>query len=175
MEAIDDYANENIARSLAYTVLEQRQQHNFTTLVPMASKLLAHRVRFLGPSLSNNDSSEQPSVQEWSDLIQWQKDDCQNIIETEWSTHDQLYRNPVYYKRLDAETLHCMVEFAAVNQRRYAVVLTLEEGATDISELKYHNTKAFSEDDWNTNIVKTWSESLEHAERDYMVPPSPEV
>ncbi|KAI7879366.1 hypothetical protein K492DRAFT_208318 [Lichtheimia hyalospora FSU 10163] len=172
MEAIDDYANENIARSLAYTVLEQRQQHNFTTLVPMASKLLAHRVRFLG--VSSNDTSEPPSQDEWSNLIQWQKDDCQKIIETEWSSHDQLYRNPVYYKRLDAETLHCMVEFAAINHRRYAVVLILEEGATDISELKYHNTKAFSEEDWKTNVVKTWSESLEHAERDYMVPPSPE-
>ncbi|KAI9313715.1 hypothetical protein BX666DRAFT_1863959 [Dichotomocladium elegans] len=169
MEAIDDYANENIARSLAYTVLEYRQQRNYEALLPLMSKLLRHRVRYLANSDSKKD--------EWDSVVQWQTDDCPDVIESEWDAQDggPLYRSPVYYKRLDAETLHCMLEFAAVRGKRYAVVLVLEEGAGDISDLKYHNTKSFSDAEWRKDIAGTWSESLEQAERDFMVPASPEA
>ncbi|KAI9489432.1 hypothetical protein BDB00DRAFT_770651 [Zychaea mexicana] len=168
MEAIDDFANENIARSLAYTVLEHRQQHDFSALAAIGSKLLCQRIQFLRPTAAQQANSQQDSGQ-WNSVVQWQEDDCPQVIETLWSgdQQDKLYQNPVYYKRLDAETLHAMVEFAYQDKTHYAVVLTLEEGGGDISELKYHNTKAFSELEWQV-VKKSWPESLEQAEREFV-------
>ncbi|KAI9252305.1 hypothetical protein BDA99DRAFT_486842 [Phascolomyces articulosus] len=175
MEAIDDFANENIARSLAYTVLEHRQQHQFSALAAIGSTLLCQRIRFLGPPVQGPGGIEDP--EKWNNVVQWQEDNCPQVIETLWSgdQQDKLYQNPVYYKRLDAETLHCMVEFAYENKTHYAVVLALEEGGGDISELKYHNTKAFSKLEWQL-VKKSWPESLEQAEREFVTkishPPS---
>lgn len=177
MQAIDDYANENVARSIAYTVLEHRQQHNYSALLPLASRLLTQRIRFLGPPKTDNDAKE------WDPLVQWQEDTCPQVIDSLWQSEeyqDKIYEQPVYYKRLDAETLHCVVEFAAKEGMRYAVVLVLEEGTGDISELKYHNTKAFTEKEWQQEIVKGgWSRSMEQAERAFIripgsSPPSPQ-
>ncbi|KAI7848283.1 hypothetical protein BDC45DRAFT_523658 [Circinella umbellata] len=168
MEAIDDFANENIARSLAYTVLEHRQQHQFSALAAIGSSLLCQRIHFLGPSTNNNTGiTEDP--EKWNNVVQWQEDNCPQVIETLWTgdQQDKLFQNPVYYKRLDAETLHCTVEFAYEKKTHYAVILSLEGGGGDISELKYHNTKAFSELEWQV-IKKSWPESLEQAEREFI-------
>ncbi|KAI8146722.1 hypothetical protein BJV82DRAFT_643293 [Fennellomyces sp. T-0311] len=163
MEAIDEFRGENIARSLAYTVLEYRQQHKFSSLAEIGSNLLCQRLRFLGPNNSNEDPDE------WNHVVQWQQDDCPQVIEKLWSGNDQdkLYQNPVYYKRLDAETLHCMVEFAYQHKTHYAVVMALEDGNGDISELKYQNTKSFGELEWQV-IKRTWPDSLEQAEREFV-------
>ncbi|KAI8365394.1 uncharacterized protein BYT42DRAFT_541150 [Radiomyces spectabilis] len=182
MEAIDDYANENIARSLAHMALEYRQQHSFVGLLPIASHSLRQRVHFLGPK-SETDANE------WNSVVQWQQDECPDIIETMWtdgcSGRDDLYQNPVYYKRLDAETLHAVVEFACRDTKHYVVVLILEEGNGDISELKYHNTKVISQEEWDRDILTDWSLSLEEAERQFLtkvtrekrkkVPETPEI
>lgn len=160
MEAIDDSLNENIARSIAYSVLEYRQQHEFNALTPLCSKLLQQRIRFLGP----------PSGDEgWNSVIQWQEDDCPEVIDTCWSPNmqDKLYQQPVYYKRLDAETLNCVVEFAVRDKMHYAVMLVLEPDTADTSDLKYHNTRAYSQSEWK-DIVHSWSRSLEHAEREFV-------
>ncbi|KAF7726242.1 hypothetical protein EC973_008952 [Apophysomyces ossiformis] len=163
MEAIDDYANENIARSLAYTVLEYRQQHDFVSLLPISTALLRQRVHFLGPS-----SATEPS--EWNEVVQWQKDSCPDVIETLWTgdgnTVDDLYQSTVYYKRLDAETLHALVEFAHRDGKHFVVVLALEQGAEDISELKYHNTREYSDKEWEQ--IRTWPQTHEEAERIFL-------
>ena len=181
MEAIDEFRGENIARSLAYTVLEYRQQHKFSALAEIGSNLLCQRLRFLGP----NNSKEDPN--EWNYVVQWQQDDCPQVIEKLWSgsEQDKLYQNPVYYKRLDAETLHCVVEFAYQHKTHYAVVMALEDGNEDISDLKYQNTKSYSELEWQV-IKRTWPDFLEQAEREFvskiahppqvaLASPSPEV
>ncbi|KAG0165017.1 hypothetical protein DFQ28_002220 [Apophysomyces sp. BC1034] len=160
MEAIDDYANENIARSLAYTILEYRQQHNFVSLLPISTTLLRQRVHFLGPT-SQTDPSE------WNEVVQWQKDRCPEVIEALWTgdgtTVDDLYQSTVYYQRLDAETLHAVVEFAHREKKHFVVVLALEQGAEEISELKYHNTREYSDTEWKD--IQTWPQTHEEAER----------
>lgn len=152
MEAIDDWANENIARSVACNVLDYRKQKEYNAIVPLSSKLLCERIRYL---LTSDD--------QWDTVIQWQEDDCPYVIETAWDTPDELYQNQVYYRRLDRETLQCVVEFCHQSKKHYAVVLMLEEE----EELKYHNTRAFSEAEWRS-LTDSWSTSLEHAERKFM-------
>ncbi|KAI9020049.1 hypothetical protein CLU79DRAFT_756888 [Phycomyces nitens] len=170
MEAIDDLANDNIARSLAYTVLECRQQHSFTNLLPIATKLLRQRIQFLHPADTND-------LKSWNTAVQWQEDSCSEIIETMWdgtggqsdnAFQDTLFQNPVYYKRLDPETMHAMVEFLERGKKHYVVVLALEDGNEDTSELKYHNTKEFSDEEWK-EVVLTWSETAEEAERIFLM------
>ncbi|KAI7867436.1 hypothetical protein BDF14DRAFT_1803893 [Spinellus fusiger] len=166
MEAIDDYANNNIARSLAYTSLEYRQRHSYLELLPIATQLLQQRIQFLGPSKGSNKK-------EWDEAVQWQKDSCTEIIDAICSGQSQssyledLYRNPVYYKRLDPETLHAIVEFAQQDEKHYAVILALEDGNEDCSELKYHNTKELSEQEWRE--VKSWAQTTEEAERLFLM------
>ncbi|ORZ00205.1 hypothetical protein BCR43DRAFT_452077 [Syncephalastrum racemosum] len=152
MEAIDDWANENIARSVACNVLNYRKQKEYNAIVPLSSKLLCERIRYL---LTSDD--------QWDTVIQWQQDDCPYVIETAWDTPDELYQNQVYYRRLDRETLQCVVEFCHQSKKHYAVVLMLEEE----EELKYHNTREFSEAEWKS-LTESWSTSLEHAERKFM-------
>ncbi|KAL0075882.1 hypothetical protein J3Q64DRAFT_1773160 [Phycomyces blakesleeanus] len=170
MEAIDDLANDNIARSLAYTALECRQQHCFANLLPIATKLLRQRIQYLHPTNTND-------LKSWSTAVQWQEDSCPEIIETMWDGtggqsdndyQDALFQNPVYYKRLDPETMHAMVEFLSRGTKHYVVVLALEDGNEDTSELKYHNTKEFSDEEWK-EVVLTWSETAEEAERIFLM------
>ncbi|KAI8376963.1 hypothetical protein BD560DRAFT_488383 [Blakeslea trispora] len=162
MEAIDDYANENIARSLAYTVLDERQQRQYLKLLPISSQLLRQRVRILGPPASEQDSEA------WDKVIQWQEDRCPEMIQSlADATTDRLYQNPVYYKRLDADTLHAMIEFAEKDTRHYVVILTLEEGGGDISDLRYYNTKELTDEEWR-DVFENWSRTIEDAERIFL-------
>lgn len=155
MEAIDDYANENIIRSIAYTALEQRQQQNYAGLLPIASPLLRQRARFLGTDKA----------------VQWQEDNCPSMIESLWSSGgsvaDELYQKPVYYKRIDADTLHAVIEFAESQEHHFVVVLSLEDGSGDISDIKYYNTKELTQEEW-MDIFENWSRTIEDAERIYL-------
>lgn len=164
MEAIDDYANDNIVRSLAYTALEERQAHNYAGLIPISSKLLRTRMTVLG-------SSDQTNTKEWDQVVQWQPDNCPSMIESLWasggSVADEIYTRPVYYKRLDAETLHALIEFAEYNTHHFVVILSLEDGAEEISDIKYHNTKEFTEEEW-LDVFENWSRTVEDAERVYL-------
>ncbi|KAI8993130.1 hypothetical protein BDB01DRAFT_902710 [Pilobolus umbonatus] len=164
MEAIDEYANENIARSIAYTALEHRQQHDYLGLIPVSSKLLRQRLHYLG---YNNENTPK----QWDKVVQWQEDNCPAMIESLWasggSVADEFYQRPVYYKRVDAETLEAIIEFAEKNTQHYAVILVLEEGSGDISDIKYHNTKEYTEKEW-LDIFENWSRALEDAERIYL-------
>ncbi|KAI8637205.1 hypothetical protein BD408DRAFT_354205 [Parasitella parasitica] len=163
MEAIDDYANENIVRSVAYTVLDHRQQHHYLGLLPLSSQLLRQRVRLLGPSDNN--------PQEWDKVVQWQEDNCPSMIESLWSNKgsvaDELYQKPVYYKRMDANTLHALIEFAEKDSHHFVVILSLEEGGGDISDIKYYNTKELTEEEW-LDIFTNWSRTIEDAERIFL-------
>ncbi|ORZ17272.1 hypothetical protein BCR42DRAFT_451068 [Absidia repens] len=194
MEAIDDYANEHLARSLAYTVLELRQQHHFLALIPMASQALKQRIRYLQPAT-------QSDAEEWNKIIQWQTDDCPEQIEHLWqhgpikpattveeqhqqhsTLHDDVYQNPVYYKRFDTDTLHVVIPFNQKDDQIYLVILVLEQeqqeqddngasmdsNTTEEPELKYQNTKQVSLQEWQ-DIQSTWSSSLEDAERLFLV------
>jgi hypothetical protein len=181
MEAIDDYANEHLARSLAYTVLELRQQHHFMALIPMASQALKQRIQYLQPK-------SQTDADEWNAIIQWQTDACPEQIEHLWqhspksttttttALHDDVYQNPVYYKRFDADTLHVVIPFNQQDDQIYLVILVLEQGddeegggeAQEEPELKYQNTKQVSLEEWQ-DIQSTWSDSLEEAERLFLV------
>lgn len=161
MEAIDDYANENIVRSLAYTALEERQSHHYVGLLPIASPLLRHRIQILEPS---NPSS-------WDNAVQWQSDDCPAMIESLWSSGgsvaDEIYQKPVYYQRIDADTLHAVVEFATKDKYHYIVILSLEEGSGEMSDLKYYNTKRLTEEEWH-DLFENWSRTIEDAERVFL-------
>lgn len=163
MEAIDNYANENIIRSVAYSALEKRQQHQYSGLIPISSQLLRQRVHLLGPKDDNND--------EWEQVVQWQQDNCPRMIESLWSqggsVADELYQKPVYYKRLDANTLHAVIEFAEHDTKHFVVVLLLEDGSGDISDVRYYNTKELSEAEW-LDIFENWSRSIEDAERIFL-------
>jgi hypothetical protein len=165
MEAIDEYANENIVRSVAFTALEQRQRHNYAALVSISSQILRQRVHFLGPQKSKDDPAE------WDDIVQWQQDNCPAMIESLWSSGgsvaDEFYQKPVYYKRMDADTLHAIIEFAEKDTMHYVVILLLEEGNGDISDIKYNNTKELNQDEW-LDVFANWSRSLEDAERIYL-------
>lgn len=165
MEAIDDYANENIVRSVAYTVLETRQSHQYSGLLPISSQLLRQRVRILGPNLESSNSEE------WDKAVQWQQDNCPSMIESLWSTGgsvaDELYQKPVYYKRMDADTLHAIIEFAELDTHHYVVILLLEEGSGDMSDIKYYNTKELTEQEW-IDIFENWSRTIEDAERIFL-------
>ncbi|CAO3586980.1 unnamed protein product [Absidia cylindrospora] len=194
MEAIDDYANEHLARSLAYTVLELRQQHHFLALIPMASQALKQRIRYLQPAT-------QSDAEEWNKIIQWQTDDCPEQIEHLWqhepikpattveeqhqqhsTLHDDVYQNPVYYKRFDTDTLHVVIPFNQKDDQIFLVILVLEQeqqeqddtgtsmdnDTTEEPELKYQNTKQVSLQEWQ-DIQSTWSSSLEDAERLFLV------
>ena len=160
MEAIDDYANENIARSLAYTVLDQRQHCHYAKLLPISSQLLRQRVQILGPP-STEDSEE------WDRLIQWQEDHCPDMIKA-LSDLDRIYQAPVYYRRLDIDTLHAMIEFAEKDAHHYVVILTLEEeGEGELSDLKYYNTKELTDEEWR-DVFENWSRTIEDAERIFL-------
>ncbi|GAA5809965.1 hypothetical protein MFLAVUS_003380 [Mucor flavus] len=163
MEAIDDYANENIVRSLAYTALEERQAHNYAGLIPIASKLLRTRMTVLGTA--------DPKSRDWDTVVQWQDDTCPNMIESLWasggSVADEIYQKPVYFKRLDADTLHAMIEFAELDTHHFVVVLILEEGSGEISDIKYHNTKELTEEEW-LDVFENWSRTVEDAERVFL-------
>ncbi|KAI8096290.1 uncharacterized protein BX664DRAFT_346361 [Halteromyces radiatus] len=178
MEAIDDYANEHLARSLAYTILELRQQHHFMALIPMASQALKQRIRYLQPK-------SQSDAEEWNKIIQWQTDSCPEQIEHLWEhehkqqqkiLHDDIYQNPVYYKRFDADTLHVVIPFTQQDDQIFLVILVLEQESSDEKdgetseepELKYQNTKQISLQEWQ-DIENTWSISLEEAERLFLV------
>lgn len=165
MEAIDNYANENIIRSVAYSALEKRQQHQYSGLIPISSTLLRQRVQLLGPK-GNNSNDE-----EWEQVVQWQQDDCPRMIESLWSqggsVADELYQKPVYYKRLDANTLHAVIEFAELDTKHFVVILMLEDGSGDISDIKYYNTKELDEQEW-LDIFENWSRSIEDAERIFL-------
>ncbi|KAI8890892.1 hypothetical protein K501DRAFT_205380 [Backusella circina FSU 941] len=165
MEAIDEYANENIVRSVAFTALEQRQRHNYAALISISSQILHQRVHFLGPQKSRDDPAE------WDMIVQWQEDNCPALIESLWSSGgsvaDEFYQKPVYYKRMDADTLHAIIEFAERDTKHYVVILLLEEGNGDISDIKYNNTKELSQDEW-LDVFANWSRSLEDAERVYL-------
>ncbi|KAG2190110.1 hypothetical protein INT46_002422 [Mucor plumbeus] len=163
MEAIDDYANENIVRSVAYTALDHRQQHHYLALLPISSQLLRQRVRLLGPGENNPE--------EWDKVVQWQEDNCPSMIESLWSNKgsvaDELYQKPVYYKRMDADTLHAIIEFAEKDSHHFAVILLLEDGLGDISDIKYNNTKELTEEEW-LDIFTNWSRTIEDAERIFL-------
>ncbi|KAF1802718.1 hypothetical protein V8B55DRAFT_1378545 [Mucor lusitanicus] len=163
MEAIDDYANENIVRSVAYTALDHRQQHHYLGLLPISSQLLRQRVRLLGPSDNNPE--------EWDKVVQWQEDNCPSMIESLWSNQgsvaDELYQKPVYYKRMDADTLHAIIEFAEKDSHHFVVILLLEDGSGDISDIKYYNTKELTEEEW-LDIFTNWSRTIEDAERIFL-------
>lgn len=169
MEAIDDYANENIIRSIAYTALETRQAHNYVSLLPIASSLLRQRIKILGPGSSSSTGSS--SSEAWENAVQWQQDNCPNMIESLWSSGgsvaDELYQKPVYYKRMDADTLHAIIEFAELDTHHYVVILILEEGSGDISDIKYYNTKELTEQEW-MDIFENWSRTIEDAERIFL-------
>ncbi|CEP12654.1 hypothetical protein [Parasitella parasitica] len=163
MEAIDDYANENIVRSVAYTALDHRQQHHYLALVPISSQLLRQRVRHLGPNDNNTE--------EWDKAVQWQEDGCPRMIESLWSNKgsvaDELYQKPVYYKRVDADTLYAIIEFAEKDSHHFVAILSLEKGSGDISDIKYHNTKELTEEGW-LDIFTNWSRTIEDAERIFL-------
>jgi len=163
MEAIDDYANENIVRSVAYTALDHRQQHHYLGLLPISSQLLRQRVRLLGPNENNPE--------EWDKVVQWQDDNCPSMIESLWSNQgsvaDELYQKPVYYKRMDADTLHAIIEFAEKDSHHFVVILLLEDGVGDISDIKYYNTKELTEEEW-LDIFTNWSRTIEDAERIFL-------
>ncbi|KAI9485454.1 MAG: hypothetical protein EXX96DRAFT_645401 [Benjaminiella poitrasii] len=162
MEAIDDYANDNIVRSVAYNALDKRHQHQYLALLPLASHLLRQRVRLLLDTTTTN--SQDPS--EWNKVIQWQSDDCPQQIESlfaDSASADTIYQAPVYYKRKDVETLEAVLEFAP----HFIVVLILEDGGGDISDIKYHNTKQVTDNEW-LDIFESWSRTLEDAERIFL-------
>ncbi|KAI8979529.1 hypothetical protein BDF20DRAFT_819744 [Mycotypha africana] len=170
MEAIDDYANENIVRSIAYTALDYRQQHQYLKLLPISSQLLRQRVHILGPSSSNNQGTT--DYKEWDNVVQWQDDNCPAMIETLWAAKgdaaaEELYQRPVYYKRMDADTLHAIIEFADKDTQHFVVVLLLEDGSGDISDIKYHNTKELTKDEW-IDVFGNWSRTIEDAERVFL-------
>ncbi|RCH87339.1 hypothetical protein CU097_008225 [Rhizopus azygosporus] len=155
MEAIDDYANENIVRSIAYTALDKIQNHQYHELLPFSSQPLRQRAQFL------------PN----EDWYQWQKDNCAQMIESVWTEKgniaDELYQKQVYYKRMDADTLHAIVEFAERDKSHFVVILILENGSGDMSDAKYHNIKELSDAEW-LDIFENWSRTLEEAERIFL-------
>lgn len=163
MEAIDDYANENIVRSLAYTALDERQSHHYVGLLPIASSLLRQRIQILEPQ------KDDPKA--WDNAVQWQQDNSPSMIESLWSSGgsvaDEIYQKPVYYKRMDADTLHAVIEFAEKDNHHYIIILTLEEGSGEISDLKYYNTKELTEPEW-IDLFENWSRTIEDAERIFL-------
>ncbi|ORX61300.1 hypothetical protein DM01DRAFT_1315985 [Hesseltinella vesiculosa] len=179
MEAIDNYANEHLARSLAYSILELRQQHHFPALVPLASEALKQRILYLHP-VSHSDPDE------WNSIIQWQEDQCPEQIELLWQTShrrhqalgDDVYQNPVYFKRFDADTMHVVIPFQQQDDSVFLVILILEQEQTKAEntpqqqeeepELKYQNTKQIPLQEWQ-DIESTWSTTLEEAERKYLL------
>lgn len=153
MEAIDEFANENIVRSIAFTALEKISTGQYQELLPIASQSLRQRARFL--------------QENW---YQWQKDTSLRVIEELVSLPDftdHLYQRPVYYNRMDADTLYAIVEFTERDTQHFVVILLLEEGNSDISDIKYHNTKEMTEQEW-LDVFENWSRSLEEAERIYL-------
>ncbi|RCH80651.1 hypothetical protein CU098_002588, partial [Rhizopus stolonifer] len=105
----------------------------------------------------------------WDKVVQWQQDNCPAMIEAlSDSAADKIYQNPVYYKRLDADTLHAIVEFAEKDAHHFVVVLTLEEGSGDMSDLKYYNTKELTDEEWR-DVFENWSRTIEDAERIFLI------
>ncbi|KAG1220289.1 hypothetical protein G6F35_006815 [Rhizopus arrhizus] len=68
---------------------------------------------------------------------------------------------------MDADTLYAIVEFAERDTQHFVVILLLEEGNSDISDIKYHNIKEMTEQEW-LDVFENWSRSLEEAERIYL-------
>ncbi|CAO3687056.1 unnamed protein product [Rhizopus stolonifer] len=155
MEAIDEFANENIVRSIVFSAVDKMATRQYQELLPISSQPLQQRAKFLG-------------TEDW---YRWQKDRSCDVLEDMVSYRDnladELYQKPVYYKRLDADTLHALVEFAEKDQCHYVVILLLGEGSSEISDIKYHNVKEIAEEEW-LDIFTNWSRSLEEAERIYL-------
>ncbi|OZJ05167.1 hypothetical protein BZG36_02219 [Bifiguratus adelaidae] len=156
MEAIDDYATENIIRSLAITTLNHRKQGNTPLLLSMSSHSLQQRVQALGSDADN---------------LQWQKDGSGSAVQELWNDtrEEDILQVEVYFKRLDAETVHACLQFAQAEGVHYLVVLMLEEGG-DLEEWKYHNTREMSDSVWNDMTMKDgqWQRTLEAAERAFL-------
>ncbi|KAI9272548.1 hypothetical protein BY458DRAFT_508590, partial [Sporodiniella umbellata] len=155
MEAIDEFANENIVRSVAFSAIEKIMRGQYQELLPISSQALRQRAQFLGSE----------------DWYQWQKDRSCKVLERLASDPDGLtedvYQNTVYYKRLDATTLHAVIEFAEEEAWHYIVILLLGEGSSDMSDVKYHNIKEMSDEEW-LDVFENWSRSLEEAERVFL-------
>ncbi|KAJ2958186.1 hypothetical protein NQZ79_g6200 [Umbelopsis isabellina] len=161
MEAIDDLANENIVRSVAFTALQFRQQRNVEGLLPVSTQVLQQRVRYLGDQSESTDEDKDY-------ILQWQKDDCPRVIDLIWNGYEEdLYQSKIFYKRSDAETLHAIVEFAAKDDKHYVVVVAKEDGAED-QEWKYHNTREINDEEWKKTITTEWSKTIEDAERKFI-------
>ncbi|RUS19586.1 hypothetical protein BC937DRAFT_87238 [Endogone sp. FLAS-F59071] len=165
MEAIDDYANETIIRSLALTALTHRKQQNYSPLLAISSYILQQRLHYLNPSLAT------PSA--WDTALQWQPDGSAEALRTLWNdkddAKDELLQAEVRYRRLDLETLHAMIEFAHGDGGvRYVVVMMLEEGG-EVQEWKYHNTREIGKDEWEGEVTKEWSNTLEEAEKRFVL------
>ncbi|KAH8554049.1 hypothetical protein BGW37DRAFT_421747 [Umbelopsis sp. PMI_123] len=161
MEAIDDLANENIIRSVAFAALQFRQQRHYEGLISISTQLLQQRFRFLGTQANSTDEDRDL-------VVQWQKDESPRAIDLIWSGHEEdLYQSKIYYKRSDAETLYAMVEFATQDDKHFVVVVAKEDGVEE-QEWKYHNTKEIYSAEWTNVIQKEWNTRIEDAERRFI-------
>lgn len=166
MEAIDDYANETIIRSLALTALTHRKQQNYSPLLAISSLILQQRLHYLNPSLAATPSA-------WDTALQWQPDGSAEALRTLWNdkddAKDELLQAEVRYRRLDLETLYAMIEFAHGDGGvRYVVVMMLEEGG-EVQEWRYHNTREIGKEEWEGEVAKEWSNTLEEAEKRFVL------
>ncbi|RUS29859.1 hypothetical protein BC938DRAFT_480145 [Jimgerdemannia flammicorona] len=166
MEAIDDYANETIIRSLALTALTYRKHNNYPPLLTIASHILQQRLLYLNPSPTASPSA-------WDAALQWQPDGSAEAIRTLWNEEnegqDELLQADLRYRRLDIETMHAMVEFAhGADGVRYVVVMLLEEGG-EVQEWRYHNTREVGREEWEGEVAREWRMTMEEAERRFVL------
>ncbi|CAO3666752.1 unnamed protein product [Rhizopus stolonifer] len=142
-------SQESIVLSVAYNALCKIKNNQFSELFLMASHLSCQRAHFLG-------------THNW---YQWQKDNSTKIIES--LKKIQLDQKPVYYKRMDTDTLQAMVEFAESGTCHYVIILVLEDGSRDVSDIKYHNTMEIMGKEWD-QVLDNWSTSFKKAERIFL-------
>ncbi|KAG0951721.1 hypothetical protein G6F29_003378 [Rhizopus arrhizus] len=141
--------NENIVRSIAYTALDTILNNQQAELLLIASHHLCQRAQFVGEG--------------W---YQWQKDRSVEAIK-ELGSKEEFLKKRVYYKRMDADTLHAMIEYANEGAHHFVVDLILEDGKTDISDIKYYNLKELVEKEW-VDICENWSNTTREAERVFL-------
>jgi hypothetical protein len=141
--------NENIVRSIAYTALDTILNNQQAELLLIASHHLCQRAQFVGEG--------------W---YQWQKDRSVEAIK-ELGSKEEFLKKRVYYKRMDADTLHAMIEYANEGAHHFVVDLILEDGKTDISDIKYYNLKELVEKEW-VDICENWSNTTKEAERVFL-------
>ncbi|KAI9260799.1 hypothetical protein BY458DRAFT_534771 [Sporodiniella umbellata] len=96
---------------------------------------------------------------------QWQEDNSEKVLRSLKTIC--LHKKPIYYKRIDTDTLQAMIEFEERANYRYYIVLALEDGNKTISNMKYHNIVEICKTECSL-MFGDWSRSSNEAEERFL-------